>query len=113
MTPSPLFPPNERNVHWWTGYVDRIDENHVGWGNTSLWGTSDHSTKTFDFPIPEGYGIGSRVEMYDTTGDPETENDYLVLVLSPDEQRLTLCFLVEDENGDYQMIDQFETRKEQ
>lgn len=85
---EPLFPHKVTSA-FWTGIVDRIEDENVGWGSR------DDGGGTFDIPLPDGIGIGTRVEFYEA--GTNYQFDFIVALLT--DQTCWLMSLEDTPNG--------------
>jgi hypothetical protein len=84
-----MFPNNEDTTLMWSGIVDRM-EGEIGWGEC------DGTHKSFDIALPQGYGVGTRVEFYDIH-EREGDGEYMIALIRED--RCSIQTAVEEVEG--------------
>jgi hypothetical protein len=84
---SQLFPDTDETAITMQGVVDHV-ENGIGSG------PAIGQAGSFDFPIPEGFGIGTIVEIYEVNG-----KEYSHMAAIRNDDRCTIFFLVHGDEG--------------
>lgn len=87
---EPLFKNDDETTLLWTGTVERIDGNGIGWGEAK----GIH--ESFDMPV-HGFGVGSHVEFYQRIG--ADDHEYVCALFEADNSAVRLAFINRNDKG--------------